>query len=551
MLVLLRQMAILPDYGSLQRNRQAAMFNVTLGLAALYICTRIIFSYPVAENDISVLLRRPIALSICFGIHLLLKRGYLRFTSYLFLCLSVATAAATTLNQSYDGINPYIFFPALMIMASLIAGSDGVLWTGFFAAGFSLVASAMNEMHIFSVGILLSRPFSLGLTYVVYFVIITYLLYVGARSMEELLEKLTRMNKTLSGEIRVRTRTADALRQSQVELNMTLDNAPIGILTFELDGQMLRVNEALCDMIGCTESKIMGMCVTDLISAENQATFADRIQLLQLGHKFTEPLEQSLNINTGETRQTYWRVALILDVEQTPVHFVASIEDITERRKVQHQFQLAQKHEGIGILAGGIAHDFNNLLVSILGQSSLALERARRHKSVESNVQKVIKAANKAALLTKQLLAYAGRGQIDMNPMSIQQVLDDNIQLLDVALPAGIEMRVDCAPNLPTIMGDIGQIQQVVMNLIINAGEAMPNGGTIQIKTEELTLDAQTLATWKQAKDSLTPGEYVLLEVSDNGSGMDEATRTRIFDPFFTTRLGQGGSGLGLNIVYN
>ena len=542
MLVLLRQLSALPEFGSHQKNRQAAILNTIIGLTALYILSHILI-----DAGSPGTIKRFVALSVCFGMHRLLKRGHLWFITRAYVVLAVVMTVMTTVSETYVGMEPQAYFMAVMVVASLVIGAEAVLWTGFFASAFSAIFILAGGWQTGFASTAWSEAVGMGVNYAIYFLIITYLLYLGARSIESLLNKLTRMNVTLSDEVRMRTQTADALAQRELELNLTLENAPIGIVTFGLDGEMLRVNQALCEMLRCHESDLMALRIKALISAENQPSFQHHLNQLCQGAKFTEPLEQSLSTDCGIVRDTYWRVALIRDIDETPLHFVASIEDITERRKIQRQFQLAQKHEGLGILAGGIAHDFNNLLVAMMGQSSLVLERSRRNKPIEKNVQKMLKAADKAALLTKQLLAYAGKGQIEMSSLSLREVINDNLQLLSVALPSGVQLQVDHAPHLPTIEGDVGQLQQVAMNLIINAGEAMPLGGEITIRTQCVTLDEVALEPWQMTEHPLAPGAYVLLEVADDGTGMDSETRSRIFDPFFTTK--ETGHGLGLAAV--
>ena len=222
--------------------------------------------------------------------------------------------------------------------------------------------------------------------------------------------------------------------------------------------------------------------------------------------------------------------------------------DVTEQVKVEKALQQAQKLESLGILAGGVAHDFNNLLVAMLGQASLALGKLPPENSAYPHIEKVTQAATRAADLTRQLLAYSGRGKFEIHFLQLNKLIKENIHLFRVAMPKNVELRTNLAEKLPLIEADVGQMQQVVMNLIINGAEAVgENTGTVTVMTFAQTLaEADEELGWFSSQP-LSPGEYVVLAVQDNGSGMDKATLAKIFDPFFTTKF--LGRGLGLASV--
>jgi len=195
-----------------------------------------------------------------------------------------------------------------------------------------------------------------------------------------------------------------------------------------------------------------------------------------------------------------------------------------------------------------VAHDFNNLLVAMLGQASLALSQLPPENAARVHIEKAVKAAERASDLTRQMLAYSGRGQFEVRPIHLNTLIQENLHLFEVALPKNVQLRSQSAESLPLIEGDVGQLQQVVMNLIINAAEAIgERRGQVLVITGTQRVMAGDEHLWRFTGDPLEPGLYVVLEVRDDGSGMSQETLSRIFDPFFTTKF--TGRGLGLAAV--
>lgn len=215
-------------------------------------------------------------------------------------------------------------------------------------------------------------------------------------------------------------------------------------------------------------------------------------------------------------------------------------------RASEAQLRQAQKMEVIGQLAGGIAHDFNNLLTAICGYSTLAIQQLPAESRVRKEVEEIHKAGERAAILTRQLLAFSRRQVLTPRPIDLNAVVRSMEGMLRRLISAAVDLVTSCADDLGIVRADSSQVEQILMNLAVNARDAMPQGGTLTIETKNREVDEQ------HARELVTlrPGSYVLLEVSDTGEGMSEATRARIFEPFFTTKEQGKGTGLGLSTVY-
>jgi len=224
-----------------------------------------------------------------------------------------------------------------------------------------------------------------------------------------------------------------------------------------------------------------------------------------------------------------------------------AIEDVTESRRAEAGLRQSQKMEAIGYLAAGVAHDFNNLLMGVIGNASLLMETLGEDDPGRSPLRNIISGGERAAELTRQLLAYAGKGRFYLERVDLSKVVIQTGRLIHASIPPKVQLRLDLDKHLPLLLADPGQMQQVAMNLMVNGAEAIGNaGGAVQVKTGRQTVTGQPLPNLF-LDEKVAPGEYVFLEVLDNGAGMDEQTIHRIFDPFFTTKF--TGRGLGLAAV--
>jgi nitrogen-specific signal transduction histidine kinase len=236
---------------------------------------------------------------------------------------------------------------------------------------------------------------------------------------------------------------------------------------------------------------------------------------------------------------------VVTDEAGEPARVVGVVTDITERRSLELQLRQSQKMEALGQLAGGVAHDFNNLLTAIMGYARFALESAG-NPAQRHDVEEIVKAAGRAAALTKQLLAFSRRHMVETAVFDLNLLIVDMVTMLRRMIGEDIELATTLAAGLAHVRADRSQLEQVVMNLVINARDACGPGGKIRLVTDAVDVDGPIAAL----VPGLNRGAYVTLSVVDNGTGMNEATKSRLFEPFFTTKPRGQGTGLGLATVY-
>jgi two-component system cell cycle sensor histidine kinase/response regulator CckA len=340
---------------------------------------------------------------------------------------------------------------------------------------------------------------------------------------------------------------ATALVERDGLCQRTFDEASIGMAHTRIDGRFLRVNRRLCDLLGYTADELTGldfMAIShpDDVPADERA----RGQLIAGAiRRYTR--EKQYRRKDGTFVWTNLTVSLHHDAAGRPNYFIAIIEDISERKRAQETSRQQHKMEAVGRLAGGIAHDFNNLLTAILGYSELVLSQVKDDDNpIRRDVQEIRAAGESAASLTRQLLAFS-RGQI-LQP----QVLDLNVivrrmkGLLKRLIGEHIVLEWRLERSLDRLRADPGQIEQVILNLALNARDAMPLGGILMIETANVDLDGG----YASDHAGSSSGPHVMLAISDTGVGMDDAVRQHLFEPFYTTKEPGKGTGLGLATVY-
>ena len=246
----------------------------------------------------------------------------------------------------------------------------------------------------------------------------------------------------------------------------------------------------------------------------------------------------------GRTVITHFAAALVRDADGKPDYMIGMAEDVTQQKQLEDQLRQSQKLEAIGRLAGGVSHDFNNMLTAIGGYTAFALEHADEGSPLRSDLDEIRKATERAALLTRQLLAFSRKQVLTPELLDLNEIVVELQTMLRPLIGEDIVLSMKLDPALGQIEADPGQLQQVVMNLVVNARDAMPAGGALSIET------ANADVVDELGEGSIAPGRYVTLTVRDAGEGIDEATLSQIFEPFFTTKDSDKGTGLGLSTVY-
>ena len=344
---------------------------------------------------------------------------------------------------------------------------------------------------------------------------------------------------------RARRESEAALLASEASYSALVEQAPVGIYRSTPAGRFVSANAALVRILGySTPQELLALDMARDVYADAE----ERHRLVEQD-TYTNQVYEELEATWKKKDGTRIRVQLSVRASRTTdghVEFYeAFVRDITDQRQLEAQLAQAQKMEAIGRLAGGVAHDFNNLLTVILSYSDLLLEDLPAGSADRDDVTQIRKAAQGASELTRQLLAFSRQQVLQPKVVDLNASVSGIERLLARVLREDIKLRCTLAPDAGTIRVDPGQLEQVIMNLAVNARDAMPGGGLLTIETANVDLDKAYLQVHPLAK----PGPYVMLAVTDNGTGMDAATQARIFEPFFTTKDVGKGTGLGLATV--
>ncbi|MEM7034605.1 MAG: PAS domain S-box protein, partial [Chloroflexota bacterium] len=343
-------------------------------------------------------------------------------------------------------------------------------------------------------------------------------------------------------------RDITALRRSEAQFRDLFEFAPISMVIIRLDGQFLQANQAACDTLGYTRDELYQLTFFDITHPDDLAQSQQLAKQLADGEINEFKIEKRYIKKDQSTVYVLAQAFLLRDVRGQPQRFISQLIDLTDRKQTEDALRQTQKLESLGVLAGGIAHDFNNLLTVMLAQSSLIEMKLPPDSPVLSNVAQIVQASERATDLTQQMLAYSGRGRFEIQPIQINALIQENMHLLKVALPKRVHLVAELADTLPLIDGDVGQVQQVIMNLIINAAEAVEDQtGNVTITTRLSRVEENNHPYFLYTHATLRPGSYVIIQVKDDGVGLADDVMERIFDPFFTTKT--TGRGLGLAAV--
>jgi PAS domain S-box-containing protein len=342
-------------------------------------------------------------------------------------------------------------------------------------------------------------------------------------------------------DITERKRSEEQLRK----LSTAVTQSPTSVMITNLKGNIEYVNPRFTEVTGYTLAEVQGRNPRILKSGETPPEeYRNLWTTITGGGEWRGEFH-----NRKKDGSLFWELAFISPVRDASgviTHFLGIKEDITQRKDLEEQYRQAQKMEAIGQLAGGVAHDFNNILQAMVGYSSLLLDRLPEHDETHGYAEEIAQSADRAAILTRQLLTFSRRQILEMEDLDLNDVVQALIKMIARIIGEDIAIEVLQGRRLGLVHADRGQIEQVLLNLCVNARDAMPAGGSVTIETENLAMDK----AYCDAHAWASPGRYVLLSVTDSGCGMDAETQARIFEPFFTTKEVGKGTGLGLATVY-
>ncbi len=367
------------------------------------------------------------------------------------------------------------------------------------------------------------------------------------------IEVFAELGKTINTTIANIARSEEALRQSEERFRNLAEMLPVAIFETDLQGNYTFVNREASHMTGYSLDELyMGLNGGDLVVPEDLKVVLATMAHVLNGEVISGVEYRSLRKDGSVFPSLAYAAPIIQDGKLSGMRGL--VVDISDKKKAEEeserleaQVQHSQKLESLGVLAGGIAHDFNNLLTGILGNAELAMRHLPPASPCRDFMVSVGNSADRAAELCRQMLAYSGKGRFILGPLDLRREIDEMLHLMNVLISKKVTLKLHFPKELPVFEGDGTQIRQVIMNLVINASEAIGDqNGVVTINLGSMDCDTDYLVD-TYLDESLEPGEYVYLEVSDSGCGMDAETQTKIFDPFFSTKF--TGRGLGLSAV--
>lgn len=347
-------------------------------------------------------------------------------------------------------------------------------------------------------------------------------------------------------DISVRKQAELDIRDSEERFRVAFETAPHGIALVGLDGRILKANRALSDIVGYSQEELLELKFHTITHPDDLDANLDLIEQVLDGKTPGYQLEKRYVRKDGNIVPVLLSASLVRDADGSPLHFVSQILDLTELKAIQDQLLQAQKMETVGQLTGGIAHDFNNLLAVILGNSQLIARNVKTDEKLSKRAAAISESAKRGAELVQHLLAFSRKQTLDSMAVEVDALIEGMLDLLQRSLTEMVEIKILFDDGLQRAFVDPGQLENAILNLAINARDAMPDGGTLTLKTRNVAIDKNEA----DRKNKILPGHYVEISVSDTGTGISHKNIHRIFEPFYTTKEIGKGTGLGLSMVH-
>ena len=375
------------------------------------------------------------------------------------------------------------------------------------------------------------------------------IIIIASRNREAFSSKQVDLITAFANQIGVaieNTTLFDRLRKSEERYMDLFEHSPDMYHIVNHEGVIISCNQTEAERLGYRKDELIGHAITKLYPPPYHAEALSLLNESFANNREIKGLEEQMVHGNGELIDVSVSSSLIYDESRKPILMRVVARDITEKKKMEAKILHAQRIDSIGNLAGGVAHDFNNILTSILGSTTIMKRKMKKNDRWFRIVDIIETAAKRGASLTRQLLTFARKNNVQFRPIILNDIIEETLHLFEHSIDKTISVKKILTPDVCLINGDDGQVQQALLNLLINARDAMPEGGVIAVQSEKINFDTRVRSALSESRT----GEYVVISVTDHGIGMERGIQQRIFEPFFTTKDQGKGTGLGLAVVY-
>ena len=433
---------------------------------------------------------------------------------------------------------------------SIIINAITLIITGFLLAGnflewSTLVVNPIGKWIVISINFILLNSLASGVVTIVLSGLNLALKNESAmrNSLQKEHDQVTNTNTQLKQEINERIKAVEALRENEEKYRSLIESSDDPIYVVNRKMEYLYANQSLLKRLGKAGSDLENLSYSDFHSAQEVESFAQQINKVIESRK---PLESEYQSSRDEEHfiKTLSPIVHPITNEITAVTVIS--KNISEHIKLEQQLQQSQKLDSIGTLAGGVAHDFNNLLTIIQGHAQLIMFEIDENSNMNKNLQEIVNASDRAAALTRQLLLFSRKEVMEFKVINVNKTISRLMKMIERLIGEDILIETNFNSDIDFINGDEGNLEQVIMNLCVNARDAMTNGGVLRIKTENVQLSKKQVETVQDSRS----GNFIRISIEDNGTGIPQKIIEKIFDPFYTTKSVGKGTGLGLSVVF-